>query len=317
MIVGAKSGRLDGPAQQQRSKLPGVTGSSPAPPYNTPVTDDTVVQAWRSDAVNLDGRLMKLRRNTGQSATVRGEVSVQKEIQGVLALAKSSSSSSSSSAAAAAGNILAARGFSSADDAVVVLSLQLGLAQVCLRKLDNLAKVTLGATGGMPSAGGAEVSLVRTPESVVALLDRTLDLHDECAASRKANPPPPKSSSSSSGKENAAAGSDANQAAASKVVIEQLRSRADGSEAEAAGGADEHIRRADGLQGEPRVKLHRIADHPRGRLRDPPGPRLVDVASGPAVLHAGLAEELADDDEVAVGVEAIVARAGDERVARV
>ena len=49
MIVGAKSGRLDGPAQQQRSKLPGVTGSSPAPPYNTPVTDDTVVQAWRSD----------------------------------------------------------------------------------------------------------------------------------------------------------------------------------------------------------------------------------------------------------------------------
>ena len=152
--------------------IKGVLIGDTSPSYG----NDTLVQAWRNDAVNLDGRLLKLRRNIGQSAKIREDMTIQKEISLILATGKGASAVSS---------LIASKGFATSDEALVVLSLQLDLAQVCHRKLDALAKTVFAATGGQPEDRCPQTSLLKLPESLMALLDRALDLHDECVRLRK------------------------------------------------------------------------------------------------------------------------------------
>lgn len=152
--------------------IKGVLIGDTSPSYG----NDTLVQAWRNDAVNLDGRLLKLRRNIGQSVKIREDMTIQKEISLVLATGKGAS---------AVSNLIASKGFATSDEALVVLSLQLDLAQVCHRKLDALAKTVFAATGGQPEDRCPQTSLLKIPESLMALLDRALDLHDECVRLRK------------------------------------------------------------------------------------------------------------------------------------
>ena len=143
------------------------------------------VQAWRNDAVCLDGRILKLQRNSGASPTKkRAGPSVQREIQQILAgggTGESSMLSSGGSGVAALKAALGKRGFGTADEGAVMLSIEFDLAGLCLRKVDELAALVLDVTVGGGSGGGAQAAtgpLLRVPSSVLSLADRCLGLSE-------------------------------------------------------------------------------------------------------------------------------------------
>jgi hypothetical protein len=145
---------------------------------------ESSLQGWKNDAVNIDGRLLKLTRNSGISPTKSVKrPSIQKEMQQLFLSSSTSSTSTLSSNIGANNNtirdILSTRGCTNSEEGVVTLNNEVEAMGLCLRKLDSLASLALEVTiGGNRHLQSSESTLNKVPPSLLYITERCLTLSE-------------------------------------------------------------------------------------------------------------------------------------------